>query len=138
MENPSHRPEDWCEPHKWPEVSALARRFTGALGLANPRLALYGRDSGVRALVLLLATFSVEELERAATRASMDDWLRTNSRGLSSLSVEVVRRLIDPRRASARGADGGKRQPDYEGEKTFSAAALFAEQGDETNEEPAA
>lgn len=135
VENPAFRAQDWCSPHQWPEVLQLAADFSSALGLPDPRLSRYDIDSGVRAMVQLLATFETEELERAVVAAKKDDWLKSRSSGLASFSVEVVRRLLAPRR-NQRNFNNSKRQPDYPGEKGFSAAALFAE--DAENQEQSA
>ena len=116
--------ESWLEPHRWPEVLELGERFAAALGWTRPRMT---RASDARRLVHLLAAFDAAELDRAVEAAPGDDWLTTGRKGLGSLSVEVVSRLLAPKRvAKARSTRYPHRQPDYEGERTFSAADLFA------------
>lgn len=94
--------EIWLEPHKWPEVVELGERFATALGWTRPRLM---RALDARRLVHLLAAFDAAELDRAVEAAPSDDWLTTGRKGLGSLSVEVVSRLLAPKRvAKARRA----------------------------------
>jgi len=69
-------------------------------------------DSGVRALLELFAAgFTTDELSTAAKAAKTDPWCQnsTAKRGLSSMSPEVVRRLLDVRvRVEAPDAESQK------------------------------
>lgn len=114
---------EWSCPHQWPEVVQLAESFSTAMGWHSPRLT--GPSATVLKLVELLAAFTEDELERATHAAPNDDFLNTGRKGLGSLSVEVVGRLLNPDRGPRKA---GARQPDYAGEKTFSLAAALAEQ----------
>lgn len=85
-------------PANWPEVQKVAFDFAESMGLRPPRLGQMSADRGVYAIVALIAAgFSDAELEQAASAAKTDAWLRdpAANRGLSSLSVEVVRRLLE-------------------------------------------
>jgi len=84
-------------PERWPEVQSVAQAFSRAAGLAEQRLGQYGRDPGVRALVdLYAAGFTQAELERVVAIVPKLQWWRASNRrlGLSSLSIEVVRRNL--------------------------------------------
>lgn len=112
----------WLQPHRWPEVTDLAQSFSAGLKWHAPRFTKPSK--AVERMVELLATYSRQELAQAVAAAPRDDWLTEGTKGLTALTVDVVGQLLNgkrPKRAE------GKRQPDYEGEKTFSAEALFAE-----------
>lgn len=113
----------WLEPHRWPEVQDLATRFARALKWTDPRMG--ATTSAVLGLVRLLAEFDGAELDRAILAAPGDPWLTSGRKGLGSLSVEVVSRLLTPLKPPPGQAH---RQPDYAGEPTFRAADLFAEE----------
>lgn len=84
-------------PERWPEVLSVAQAFARAAALPEQRLGQYGRDPGVRALVdLYAAGFTQLELERVAALVPKQPWWSASSRrlGLSSLSIEVVRRNL--------------------------------------------
>lgn len=89
---------DWMQPHLWPEVKAVAEALANATGKpSHARLSSYGRDAGVKALVEAFATgWSQAELERAVVFVVRSDWWTKDraTRGLSSLSQEVIRRAI--------------------------------------------
>jgi len=90
---------NWDRPASWPELVTAADAFAAALGLKKPRLGGMS-DAGVRALLELFAAgFTPDELSTAANAAKTDPWCQnsTAKRGLSSISPEVVRRLLDPR-----------------------------------------
>lgn len=109
----------WLCPEQWPELKTFAEVACDAMGIAAAPLAAYQRDPGVRALVTLFATFTPGQLAQALTAIPDDPWFRSR-RGLSSFSVEVVRRLLDARPDAPQSpARGSKRQPDYPGEQTF-------------------
>lgn len=108
----------WLEPERWPEVVALAESAALAIGLPAPRLSGYSRDAGLRAIIAAFATFSPGELAQVIHAIPADPWFSSGKRGLSSLTPEVIRRLLDQR--SVRG-----RQPDYAGERTFSATGVL-------------
>lgn len=86
----------WMEPHKWPEVVEIANALHSAFGLkGTARLSALKSDSGVRAVVTTLAAgFEVKELLRVAESLPRSELAKRakGPLGLSSLSVEVVRR----------------------------------------------
>jgi len=82
-------------PEAWPEVLAVVEAYRRATGQPGARLGTYARDRGVQAVVGLLADgYTVVELELAVARAVSGDWWSGGTRGLSSLSPEVVRRAL--------------------------------------------
>jgi len=94
-------------PERWPELLSVAQTLARSAGLPEPRLGTYDRDPGVRALIVLFATgFTQRELERVAEVVPKQAWWREPGKrlGLSSLSIEVVRRNLPgigpPREAS--------------------------------------
>jgi hypothetical protein len=106
----------FVHPHHWPEVTAVAERFSEALGQGTPILGRFDRDPGVRAIVELFASgFSAEQLEQVCEAAGRDDWMRGKSLGV--LTVDMARRLLAPQ--SPKRGNGGHRQPDYAGQPTF-------------------
>lgn len=107
----------WLEPHRWPELTAFADAAHDVMGLELPSLGTYERDAGVRALVALFATFTPRQLAKAIAAIPGDPWFKSK-RGLSQFSPEVVRRLLDSRPSEGRA----KRQPDYEGQRSFRAS----------------
>lgn len=108
-------------PEQWPEVVAVAQRLADALGQPAPKLLRLDRDNGVRAVVELYAAgYTQAELEQACDAARTDDYMRGKS--LGALSPEVVRRLLAPTSSKAKR----NRQPDYDGEETFTFAKANA------------
>lgn len=88
---------EWLQPHKWPEVLKVAEALHQACGLGEVRLAVYGRDSGVRAIVGLFASgYMPGDLQKACRLLPSDSWWNKadSRRGLASLSPEVVRRVL--------------------------------------------
>jgi len=86
----------WQNPQDWPEVVEIAEHLAAETGKRPPRLGGYSRDRGVQAVVGLFADgWSVAELRRAVSAAVRSDWWRAGSRGLASLTPEVVRRALD-------------------------------------------
>ena len=82
------------EPHRWPEVMAVAEALARATGERKPRLGAQ-RDRGVEALVALYADgWSQAELVRAVAVVASSEWWHNGRRGLSSLTPEVVRRAL--------------------------------------------
>jgi len=84
-------------PERWPEVLGVAQTLARSLGLPEPRLGQYDRDPGVRAVVELYAAgFTQRELERVAEIVPKQPWWSAPGKrlGLSSLSIEVVRRNL--------------------------------------------
>ena len=84
-------------PEQWPELIGVARALERSTGLPQQRLGQYDRDPGVRALVALYATgFTQRELERVAEIVPKQAWWSAPGKrlGLSSLSIEVVRRNL--------------------------------------------
>jgi hypothetical protein len=102
---------EWLQPDKWPGVQAFAREVSEALNMTQTPLGAYKRDSGVRAIVALYAQFSKEQLEQAITAMASDEWLKSKRGGLSILTPEVVRRLLQgpakPRRPQRQPDNGG-------------------------------
>jgi len=99
------------QPEQWPEVISVAKVFARAAGVAEQRLGRYQKDPGVRALVELYAVgFTQLELERVAQVVPRQPWWSAQGKrlGLSSLSIEVVRRNLPdtcaPRERSAQVA----------------------------------
>ena len=91
-------------PQQWPETRKIAEAYGRAVGSARP-LSEIARDSGLRAIVMLLAAgFSVPELEWVAENVPAQAWWRGGDRmrGLASLSVEVVSWALAERDAPAR------------------------------------
>jgi len=85
------------EPERWPEVIGVARALARASGISGLRTGRYQRDPGVRALVELYAAgFTQLELERVAQVVPRQSWWSAQGKplGLSSLSIEVVRRNL--------------------------------------------
>lgn len=91
---------------QWPECQALGIAVAQAFGQKWHGFGEYERDSALRAAVGLLARFDWPELELAVERAKTDAYFAdTRRQGLSSFSLEVVRRLLaTPRRAEERQA----------------------------------
>ena len=99
------------QPEQWPEVISVAQVFARAAGVAEQRMGRYQQDPGVRALVELYAAgFTQLELERVAQVVPRQSWWSAQGKrlGLSSLSIEVVRRNLPgtgpPRELSAQVA----------------------------------
>jgi hypothetical protein len=88
----------WVEPHKWPEVQSLGAAFAASCGWHAPKWT-QSQSSAVKRLVGLLAEFTGDELSRATVAAKASEFLR--GKGLSSLSDEVVRRLLSSPGAQA-------------------------------------
>lgn len=93
---------DVAQPETWPEVARVAQVFAHATGATEQRLGRYQRDPGVRAIVELYAAgFTQSELEHVVQALPGQSWWSGQGKrlGLSSLSIEVVRRnLPDARR----------------------------------------
>lgn len=86
---------EWLQPNRWPEVAAIAQRLASASGGPMP-VGSYS-DNGVKAVVALYAAgLSQADIERAVDVVTGEDWWRSRRRGLSSLSLEVVRRALAP------------------------------------------
>ncbi|MEO8901725.1 MAG: hypothetical protein ABI488_08010 [Polyangiaceae bacterium] len=85
------------QPEQWPEVISVASVFARSAGVGEQRMGRYQRDPGVRALVELYAAgFTQLELERVAQVVPRQSWWSAQGKrlGLSSLSIEVVRRNL--------------------------------------------
>lgn len=77
-------------PHLWPEVVELCAAFAKATGRER-KVANYGQDSGVRALVALLTAFPLARLLEVLPQAVTSPWWREKpERPLSHLSIEVI------------------------------------------------
>lgn len=93
------REAERLRPQQWPEVKKIAEAFARAIGRER-KLAEFARDSGLQAIVALLAAGnSVEEVEWAAGNLPRQAWWRSSgrTRGLASLSPEVVARALGER-----------------------------------------
>ena len=91
-------------PQHWQETRRIADAFGTAVGCDRP-LSEIARDSGLRAIVVLLAAgYSVADLEWIAANVPKQAWWRRGdrARGLGSLSVEVVSRALGERDARPR------------------------------------
>jgi hypothetical protein len=96
---------NYLQPQEWPEVKQVAEAFAIATGLTGATLGSYSRDPGVQAVVSLLAAgHEPEQLERAIRHVVNDPWWTDGkSKGLSSLTPEVVRRALANAKQSAAG-----------------------------------
>jgi len=100
----------WLNPERWPEVREVAQSLHTALGIGPPRLLGYSSDRGVRGVVELFAAgYTVDELKLVCERAPKEPWWGKEgaSRGLSTLTAEVVRRAL----ASAAPTSGAEVSP---------------------------
>ena len=85
------------EPESWPEILSVAQAFAVATGTKQTHLGRYSRDAGVRALVELYAAGCTQsELEAVVKIVPKQAWWSAQGKrlGLSSLSIEVVRRNL--------------------------------------------
>lgn len=92
-------------PERWPEVQSVAAALAEATGVANGYLGGYDDDPGVKAVLKLYAAgIPQPALEYVARTVPRQPWWSLNGKklGLSSLSLEVVRRNLP-------GADGRAR-----------------------------
>lgn len=107
----SPRDAQRLQPQDWPEVRKIVGEFAGAVGRER-RLGEFGRDSGLRAIVgLLAAGNSVEDVEWVAANVPKQAWWRSDgkTRGLATFSPEVVARALEERDTGRRiglGASG--------------------------------
>lgn len=106
---------EWLCPAAWPEVIEVIDAFAVARGTIRPKLGPYQRDKGLQAVVVMLATFEPEQVQEVIRRFPASRFIRDLS-GLSSLSVEVIRRLLDgdkaqPKKQPRRGP--GPVQPNH-------------------------
>lgn len=92
------------KPHTWPEVVELVRVFAVATGRERG-VGPYEADSGVRALVALLAVFDVERLLGILPAAVTSAWwLEEPERPLAQLSVTVIETALSNDAKAARVA----------------------------------
>jgi hypothetical protein len=92
------------KPHTWPEVVELVRLFAVATGRERG-VGPYESDSGVRALVALLAVFELERLRAVLPAAVTSPWWREEpERPLAQLSVTVVETALNNDAKAARVA----------------------------------
>lgn len=92
-------------PERWPEVQSIAAALAEVTGVANGYLGGYEDDPGVQAVLKLYAAgIPQSTLEYVARTVPRQAWWSANGKklGLSSLSLEVVRRNLP-------GADGRAR-----------------------------
>jgi len=92
-------------PERWPEVQSVATALAETTGLAGGYLGGYEDDPGVQAVLKLYAAgIPQPALEYVARTVPRQAWWSSNGKrlGLSSLSLEVVRRNLP-------GADGRAR-----------------------------
>ena len=93
------------QPERWPELVAIGDAFAEGSGQGKQYLGTYDKDDGVRRLVELLATgFPQRGLEYVARVVPKQPWWTANGKrlGLSSLSLEVVRRNLPAEDGHAR------------------------------------
>ncbi|HKY34450.1 MAG TPA: hypothetical protein VJN18_00810 [Polyangiaceae bacterium] len=96
---------DALQPERWPEVEAIGTAFAEGIGQTKQYLGSYEKDDGVRRVVELLAVgFPQRSLEYVARVVPKQAWWTANGKrlGLSSLSVEVVRRNMPAEDGHAR------------------------------------
>lgn len=90
----------WLDCGRWPEVQEAAEAFCSAQGWLCKLGGI--QDRGVQALLTLFAAgFTLEELKRAGAASKGDEYLAKGRKGLSSLTIEVVRRLLDTQQSEA-------------------------------------
>jgi hypothetical protein len=100
----SRRDAQRLQPQDWPEVRQIVEAFASTVGRERP-LGEFARDSGLRAIVgLLAAGNSVEDVEWVAENVPKQAWWRSDgrTRGLATLSPEVVARALEERDSAAR------------------------------------
>jgi hypothetical protein len=86
---------DWTCAHQWPEVVTAAEIIRVALELGPLRLSPASKDSGVRAiLVLLAAGYTEADFKAAAKAIPTDKWMQ-DKRAIGALSPEVMRNLLN-------------------------------------------
>lgn len=81
------------------ETRKIGAAYSRAIGSERP-LSEMARDSGLRAIVVLLAAeYSVSDLKWIAGNVPKQAWWRSGDRvrGLGSLSIEVVSRALGER-----------------------------------------
>jgi hypothetical protein len=84
------------KPEKWPEIRGNVAAFARFHGVRHKNIGGIPGDKGVMALLgLYAAGISSDDVERAIEYAKDDAWFTKQPRGLASLSLEVVRRLLD-------------------------------------------
>jgi hypothetical protein len=96
---------DALRPERWPEIVAIGEAFAEGIGQTKQYLGSYIKDDGVRRVVELLAVgFPQRSLEYVARVVPKQAWWTANGKrlGLSSLSVEVVRRNMPDEDGHAR------------------------------------
>jgi hypothetical protein len=104
----SPRDAQQLQPQDWPEVRKIVGAFATAVGRER-RLGEFARDSGLRAIVgLLAAGNSVEDVEWVAANVPRQAWWRSDgkTRGLATFSAEVVARALEERDSGRRVAVG--------------------------------
>jgi hypothetical protein len=106
-------------------VLAVAKRALAALGQPNAPVGRYERDGGVKALVALYASgLTQRQLESVADQIKTDPYFAENrKRGLSSLTLEVVRRMPDTAPKYERPEEAEATRRLVEGAKARMAAA---------------
>lgn len=110
----SPRDAQRLRPQDWPEVRKIVGAFASAVGRER-RLGEFARDSGLRAIVgLLAAGNSVEDVEWVAANVPRQAWWRSDgkTRGLATFSPEVVARALEERDSATRlglGVSSGAR-----------------------------
>jgi hypothetical protein len=91
---------EWLEPQRWPELERLAAAYEASTG-QKARLGRYHADAGVRAMVShYAADYTPDELEHVYGAVASQRWFNEPGKrhGLSSVTVEVVRRTLAGRR----------------------------------------
>jgi hypothetical protein len=97
-------------PERWPEVKSIASALAEATGAANGYLGGYEDDPGVQAVLKLYAAgIPQTALEYVARTVPRQTWWSLNGKklGLSSLSLEVVRRNLPGTDGRARVTNPG-------------------------------
>jgi hypothetical protein len=115
------------QPQDWPEVRRIVGAFESAVGRER-RLGEFARDSGLRAIVgLLAAGNSVEDVEWVAANVPRQAWWRSDgkARGLATFSPEVVARALEERDSARRVGLGTNRSARNSDERRIHRNALL-------------
>jgi hypothetical protein len=96
----------WVQPERWREVVDVEAALAAAEGREPMPLGRYDRDAGVRAIVELYAAgYMPGALREAVQKLARDPWWREKKRGLSSLTPEVMRRVLTGDTGDAAGRE---------------------------------
>lgn len=98
----------WLLPQEWPEVQRIGKVFEEATGHPRP-LGPYHADGGVRAVVALFAVgLMPSDIERGVRLVVASGWWKAATRGLQSLSIEVITRELSKASTAATSSSASK------------------------------